>query len=402
MLAVLKYREFRYLWMGQVVSRIGDSIFGIGLAWLAFRLTGSALSLSIALIMQVVPALCFGMFAGVFADRYRRVTVMIIADLLRGVLLLYTGCAIFFDFIDIFQIYAVTFLVFSISIFFDSAYQSLIPQVVPKEALAESNAIISMVRNFTDIFSRLLGGALVAWMGEWFVCLMNSASFFISLLFIVLSGASHVQIGGEAKGKSKTLLMESFRYLRSNQGVMLLILLMVLINIGIGPLTVALPLLAAALTQDGAFHFGVMSAAIAVGGVLGASISIKIKRHMASAVLNHLVVFVFTGLLVLLAFADWYPLALFLLFLIGIFITVTSVFVNTNLQLTVPNQLLGRVSAVKSMALRIAPIVSLLVAGLLASVFGTSVMLIMFGVILSLLTLLALAVFSFSPFLRKN
>src|SRR4029079_9359264 len=82
--AALKVRSFALLWAGQLISRIGDHLYQIILAWWVLEKTGSATMMGILLICSCTPMLLFLLIGGVAADRYPRIQVMVASDLLRG------------------------------------------------------------------------------------------------------------------------------------------------------------------------------------------------------------------------------------------------------------------------------------------------------------------------------
>ena len=80
--------DLRNLWLGQVVSQLGDWFNAIALYSLLYELTGSATSIALVLVLQMLPAMVVSPVAGVVIDRFDRRTIMITADLVRGVVVL--------------------------------------------------------------------------------------------------------------------------------------------------------------------------------------------------------------------------------------------------------------------------------------------------------------------------
>src|SRR5271168_2373303 len=76
-------RNFRRLWMAQIVSEIGDWFYTLSIYTLLLQLTGRASSVALALVLQVLPQTFIGPAAGVINDRVRRKRVMITADVVR-------------------------------------------------------------------------------------------------------------------------------------------------------------------------------------------------------------------------------------------------------------------------------------------------------------------------------
>src|SRR4051812_23334600 len=78
-------RALSLLWLGQVISHLGDSLYLVGIFYLALEVTGSKPQTGLLLAVNFVPALALGLFAGAFVDRHDRQRMMIGADLLRAI-----------------------------------------------------------------------------------------------------------------------------------------------------------------------------------------------------------------------------------------------------------------------------------------------------------------------------
>ena len=113
--------------MGHLISHAGDAVYMIALPWLLLDLTGSKSLTSLVTISAYLPAVLFGLIAGVVADRYNRKWVMIYSDIARTVLVAIIPAAIIFNFISTILIGCVTFLLASFATFFYPARDSLIP-----------------------------------------------------------------------------------------------------------------------------------------------------------------------------------------------------------------------------------------------------------------------------------
>ncbi|MCP5023941.1 MAG: MFS transporter [bacterium] len=85
---LLRIKDFRYLWLGQIVSNLGDSMTNLALLLLINHLTGSTAALATMAILLALPSLTFGLFAGVIVDRADRKRIMLLSDLLRSIFVL--------------------------------------------------------------------------------------------------------------------------------------------------------------------------------------------------------------------------------------------------------------------------------------------------------------------------
>src|SRR5262245_10275426 len=81
-------RDFRSLFVGQLISQTGDWFNSVALFTLLLSLTGSGEAVGLILIIKLLPSFFVGPLAGVVVDRFNRKTIMIVADVVRGVIVL--------------------------------------------------------------------------------------------------------------------------------------------------------------------------------------------------------------------------------------------------------------------------------------------------------------------------
>ncbi len=184
MLAVLRQRNFALLWFGQLISLTGDYVLIVALPFYIYQITGSALATGVMFLVQALPSLFLGSLAGVFVDRWNRRWTMIVADLARaGILLL----LLFVHSRDLlWVIYVVALIEQIISQFFIPAKGAIIPNLVEEQHLMPANSLNSTCDAVTRLVGPPLGGALLALFGLSSVVLVDSASYLISGIMILL------------------------------------------------------------------------------------------------------------------------------------------------------------------------------------------------------------------------
>ena len=155
MLDLLRERNFRLLWIGQLCSQFGDRLTQLVLIGLAaVHASGSTLTLAKVMVMTSLPALLLGPFAGVYVDRWDRKQTMIACDLIRVASILVLPWAASAGRIPL---YLDIFLLFTVGSFFVPARLAMIPEVVPSDQLGKANAL------FTT--SGMIGSALILLVG---------------------------------------------------------------------------------------------------------------------------------------------------------------------------------------------------------------------------------------------
>jgi len=184
MLVVLRQRNFALLWFGQLISLTGDYVLIVALPFYTYQLTGSVLATGVMFLVQALPGLFLGSLAGVFVDRWDRRWTMIASDLLRAGVLLFLLLVRSRDLVWI--IYVVAFTEQLISLFFIPAKGAIIPNLVEEQHLMAANSLNSTSDAITRLVGPPLGGALLALLGLSSTVFVDSVSYLVSAVMILL------------------------------------------------------------------------------------------------------------------------------------------------------------------------------------------------------------------------
>lgn len=161
----LAHRPFALLWSGQTVSRLGDSLYSIALAWWVLEKTGSAAAMGVVLICSTIPMLLLLLVGGVAVDRLPRVRLMLTSDLVRGALVALIAFLAFQDWLELWQLFVLSALFGVVRAFFYPAYTAIIPDLVPAEMLPSANSLRSTNLQMAQIIGPGIGAAIVAFGG---------------------------------------------------------------------------------------------------------------------------------------------------------------------------------------------------------------------------------------------
>jgi len=173
---------FRRLWLGQVVSEIGDWLQIIALVGLFPTAGRAAEALAGLFIVRMLPPLVWAPLAGVVADRFPRGRVMVACDLLRAAVVL--GYLLVRGPQDTPLVYALAFAQESLTTFFEPARAAAIPQIVPRRALLAANALSGATWSAMLAVGSALGGLVAALLGPRGAFLADAASFLLSAVLI--------------------------------------------------------------------------------------------------------------------------------------------------------------------------------------------------------------------------
>jgi len=175
-------RNFRRLWLAQIISETGDWFYMLALYSLLLQLTGKAQSVGLALVLQVLPSTLVGPTAGVVNDRIRRQHVMIAADLARMVIVL--GMMLVRSAEMVWLVYPLLFLETVMWGFFEPARSAVIPNVVGEEQLVTANTVSALTWSVSFAAGSGIGGFVAVLLGRDAVFVINALSFLCSALLL--------------------------------------------------------------------------------------------------------------------------------------------------------------------------------------------------------------------------
>jgi MFS family permease len=182
---VLGHRDFRFLWLAQSASVIGDNIVLVALALFVTARTGSATDLGVVLAAQALPMVAFLLVGGVWADRLPRHRVMIATDLVRFSLHTLLAALIFTDSISIALLVVIEVLFGSAEAFFRPAANGLLPQTVPEAEIQPATAVTTMSNNVAEFVGPALATALVLGAGAGWAFALDAVTFLVSAALLV-------------------------------------------------------------------------------------------------------------------------------------------------------------------------------------------------------------------------
>ena len=220
-------RNYRLLWLGQIVSQLGDWFNSVAVYTLLLELTGSATSVALMIIVQFLPMALIGPVAGVVVDRVNRRRLMIASDILRGLVVLVLLVVRRPD--QVWIAYAAMGTVVSLTAFFEPARTAVIPNLTTRSQLLTANALSSATWSAMLAIGAGVGGVVTALLGRNAAFLVNAASFLVSAAIIARTSfnADPPEVKRPAGWSSLTGfgdLLEGMRYVRSDRHVAALML----------------------------------------------------------------------------------------------------------------------------------------------------------------------------------
>jgi len=250
---VLKNRNFFLLWLGQIVSQLGDRLDQMALLGLIYlKAPGSPMQIAKIMSFTILPVFIIGPLAGVYVDRWDKRRTMYICDFLRAALVL--SIPLFFFHIDNFlPLYIVIFIIFSIGRFFVPAKMAILPELVEKKQLLMANTLANMTGMIAAVAGFGISGLLVEWVGAKSGFYLDSLSFAFSalLIFLISAGARwknrehtvHNPVREMEEIFRKTVLQElqeSWKYVLRNRHIRFTVGLIFILSSALGALYVVM------------------------------------------------------------------------------------------------------------------------------------------------------------------
>ena len=270
---LFRNRSFVALWLGQTISFIGDYFYFLAIPIMVEKLTGSALAVGLAVISNALPMLVLGPIAGVFVDRWDRKRTMIVADVLRGLLVL--AAVLVRSPEQVWIYYVVGFLMSCVSRFFFPAQNAVLPLIVPdQEDLLAANGLMQIVQTAGFLIGPALAGFSIGIWGEQVAFLADSASYFISAAFVTVMIVPHtvedrIAAAGSQIAAVWAEMREGIVYLFGNRTMVGVLLCLSVVQLGVGALNVIWVPFMSRTYGLGPEGLGAMDTAQGLGMVLG-------------------------------------------------------------------------------------------------------------------------------------
>lgn len=376
MLPLLSQRNFALLWLGQLISSLGDWLLWIALPFYVYERTGSALATGAMFIAQTLPPILFGSLAGIFVDRWDRKQTMVMADLARFFVILLLLLVYFLDWLWL--LYPLIFVETILGQFFTPAKNALTPHLVSKEELIKANSLISLGGDLTMLVGPALGGILVNLLGLPGVILLDAVSFLLSAMMIFLIDAPPVPAQAQVTQIMADSPLMVFRrdwiaglqFVKVRRLMRMLFTIMGIAMLGQGIISVMWVVFVKEILRGSAFEYGWVQVAVALGGIVGAVILSRLGSRLTS---NYLIALggMAIGTFLLATFnLPSLPVILALQFLSGIPAVGFFVTLQTSLQMNTSNDYLGRVFGVYATINALFMVIGQGAASILGDYFG--------------------------------
>jgi MFS family permease len=394
--SALRHRNYRLYWFGQLFSVLALNMEHVAQSWLVLELTNSPLALGLTGLAHALPTITLTLVGGVIADRTDRRRVMIASQSAAALIFLILTVLVATKSVMLWHVMVLAFCSGAIRAFDRPSRMALLPQMVPKEDMANAVAVGGTIWQLNRLIGPALAGMIIYLLGvaaTYGFCLIASAVA-LCLWLGIRTGQSSV-IPAEGGGLLKHM-MEGLTFIRTNE-IFYTFIGMTFFNSVFGMCyLILMPVFARDILQVGSQGFGFLQS-VGGAGALAGTLAVAYFSNRRGKVLQALLGgIIFGSLLVVFAFSESYPLSLGLAFLLGITSQAYMTTINTTLQLNLPEQLRGRVMGIFGLTWDLMPVGGM-VSGTVAEIAGAPMAVALGGIMVSGL---AVAIFAFKPQLR--
>jgi MFS family permease len=390
-LAAFTYRDFRVLWFGACTSSLGTWMQSLAANWLVLALTGSATYLGLDAFLQQLPIMLFTLIGGVLADRLDRRRTLLMSQYVQTATAAVLALLVYFGYVRIWHILALSFVTGCAQAFGGPAYQSLIPSLVDKRDLTNAIALNSIQFNVARMIGPLIAGAVLAVFASYgfeesdalpmsTLFTFNAVSYLVVIYALLSLHVKHIP-----PATKKPMLEElkgGIRYVRRTPALPPLIVLAFATTFLGMPILTLLPVYARDIYQEGIAEYSRLMAFSGAGAIAGSLIVAWMGRFRRMGVTTLLIQVAFGVFIVLFAMTRIIYVSYLLLFLTSVALMIVFSAVTSLIQLIAPNEMRGRVMSIYLVAFRGGMPLGSLASGYMASAFSAPTVLLVNGALL--------------------
>jgi MFS family permease len=373
----LTHRDFRLLWLGQLISQAGSMMQVVAVNWQISVLTNyNPLALGLVGLSRVVPIIFFSLVGGAVADASDRRKVMLVTQSAMAIFAALLGLLTDRGLQVVWPIYLLNALAASASAFDSPARQALIPSLVPREHLANALSLNSIMFDVATIIGPMLAGLLIGVRDVAIVYWINAISFLAVIGALLIMHPAKQEIKRTASiGAVKEGLRFVFR-----QPIVRSTMLLDFFATFFSSANQLLPIFAAQILQVGAIGYGLLTAASAIGSLIAGSAMGFITRIRKPGAVILWAVAIYGVATLIFGISRSFVVSLLMLAVTGASDTVSMILRQTIRQVVTPDELRGRMTSVNMIFFMGGPQLGELEAGLIAAVFSAPVSVVTGGI----------------------
>ncbi len=377
------YRDFRLLWAGAFTSTTGTWMQSVAQSWLVLEMTGpkSALFLGLLGFLQDLPIMLFSLIGGVVADRIDRRKILLGSQYVQMTCAFILTLLVYFKVVHISHMLVLVFVAGTAMSFGGPAYQALIPGLVERKVVPNAVALNSIQFNLARVIGPLIAGITMAALGAAMCFFLNGFSFIAVIVGLYMIRATFLP--QKTSESVLTGMKSGFSFVRKRGALWQLSVLGFISTFCGIPLLTLLPVVAKNTFHLDAKGYSYLLSISGIGSIVGALIYAGLAQRRNHGLLALRVQLIFAVLLAAFAVSRYMPIVCLCLFFSGMCLITLFSAINSLVQLTVTEEMRGRVMSIFMLAFRGGMPLGNLAAGYFASKFSPAHTLFALGCVLA-------------------
>jgi len=274
-------KNISLLWAAQLTSGIGDAVYQVALMWLVLDLTGSPTITGLVAMSIYLPALTFGLYAGVLSDRIDRQSLMVFSNFSQALTVILIPLLLFLGYRDVLLIGILAFIRSCFGTLFPPAFNSFIPIIVPKAELIHVNSILVTAGQLAYFMGPALVGILLGLINLNYLFILDGFSFLAAIVFLLLIIKPAVPRKMNQSHLPWKELKQGVKYIFAHESLSFLFYLTFINNFFImGPAIVGVPILVKGTLNGSAADYAFIEAGLGLGMLIGSMLLIKFGKYI--------------------------------------------------------------------------------------------------------------------------
>ncbi len=343
---------FLRFWIATIASELASRMHSLILIWIIYKWTNSALFVGVAMVAASLPAVLISPYAGSLIDRHNKVTIMMLADFSRLIIVLIFSYLYYINVLDTKWLVLGTIFISLASAFFNPASYAILPTLVHEDEITQANAIGQISGSASSVIGPLFGSALIATLGVTKAFMGAGVLFLISVLFLL-----NIKDITYTVKKISTPILEDikagFQLVKRYAIVHKMILKMAIVNFFFSSLTIIVPIMAKADVKEIAYLMSAIGAGMLAGSLFLSSVKLKLKPNI---ILSATFVAI-GGAFIAAGFTPQLIPLLIEMFIMGFMLNIFNITLIAIYQIRLPRASLGKImSLIIAVSLSLQPI----------------------------------------------
>ncbi|MFD2043453.1 MFS transporter [Ornithinibacillus salinisoli] len=366
---LFRNRSFVFLLLGQTASGLGGTFATFIMSWLVYELTGSLVAMGSIWVTQMVPSLITQLWSGPYLDRWDRKKVMVVSEWLRAIAFLIPTITFSIGELHVWHLYVTAIMIGIAEPLFRPSSMAFVAEILPKDRLNKGNSLLEGSMQVMFLIGPPLGGVILQWLGAQAVLLLLVGVMGVAGLVLLYLPNKQVTLS-ETKETWWKQFKAGLKFYRINPvllGVGLLLMMANFTNGAISPMF--LPYVTEIL-GGGPIQYGLFTSFFSVGMILASLVMgmTKEPENRRKVMLGSMMII---GLcMASLGFVSSFPFAILFIAITGFCMIVFNINNTTMYQRTVPNELRGRVFAVRILLAQAGMPVGAFIGGVIAEAWS--------------------------------